>query len=430
MARLRDLVSKEVRELLRERLVLVGLIIMPALIMAVMGGLEGAAVRESVQQGLKPISVLVAFDSQPTESDLELARTIINRSNASFYPGTLHGDPSNLLVEGNYSAVIVLHRGIAENFTKGLPVSARIYVLVPAPTPEAQALALRVTSWLEAGLKALIASEVREVFPRAEPSFLESPLHANVTLVVWGKEIPESRYTGYIIALYAIPVALLILLTSAAQVGAISMGLEREAKTLEMLLASPVTHREIVLSKILGVLLTTLIGGASFSLGFLAYYESVKTALSPLGGTAVGLSGPAMAAALATLVLDLYIAAVLGLILGLGAEDVRGAQMIANYFSFLLVIPYFMVFVGYTPSPAGALGWSLLADPLYPPLLALLGAQFGKASLVVVSLGVQVLHLAVWTMAAFKLLEPERLMVGTHFLRRLVSRGGLRARSA
>jgi ABC-2 type transport system permease protein len=425
MARLGALVSKEVRELLRERLVLVGLIIMPAVIMAVMGGLQGAAVKRSVQQALKPVNVLIAFDSQPTESDLELARALARGFNASFYPGILQWDPSSLLTRGNYSAVIVFHRGIAENFSEGLPVSARVYVLVPAPTPTAQTLALRITSRLEAGLKALIAARIHEVFPRAEPSFLASPLRANVTLMVWGREVPAARYTGYIVALYAIPVALLILLTSAAQVGAISMGLEREAKTLEMLLASPVTHREVVLSKILGVLLVTLVGGASFTLGFLAYYESVKPALSPAGGGVVAsLSGAAIAAALAILVLDLYIAAVLGLILGLGAQDVRGAQMVANYFSFLLVIPYFMVFIGYIPSPTGALGWSLLADPLYPPLLALLGAQFGRANLVVASLGAQAAHLLVWTIVAFKLLEPERLVAGVPLLRRLAARRG------
>jgi ABC-2 type transport system permease protein len=431
VARLGALVSKEVRELLRERLVLVGLIIMPAIIMAVMGGLQGAAVKKSVQQALKPVSVLVAFDSQPTERDLALARAVVGGFNASFYPGILRGDPSSLLLEGGYSAVIVFHRGIAENFSEGLPVSARIYVSVPAPTPTAQTLALRVASRLEAGLKALIAARIHEVFPRAEPSFLTSPLRANVTLMVWGREVPSDRYTGYIVALYAIPVALLILLTSAAQVGAISMGLEREAKTLEMLLASPVTHREVVLSKILGVLLVTLVGGASFTLGFLIYYESVKTAFSPIGGSVtVGLSGATIAAAFSTLVLDLYIAAVLGLILGLGAQDVRGAQMVANYFSFLLVIPYFMVFIGYIPSPTGILGLSLLADPLYPPLLALLGAQFGKASLVAASLVVQAAHLIIWTLVAFKLLKPERLVAGVPFLRRLASRrGGLPARS-
>ena len=432
MARLGALVSKEVRELLRERLVLIGLIVMPALIMAVMGGLQGVAVKKSVEQAMKPVKMLIAFDAKPTEEDLKLARAVAEGLHATLYPGKLQADPTRLLVEGNYSAIIILHRGVAANFSMGLPVAASVYVLIPAPTPTAQALAARVTSELESELRALIAARAREVFPRANPSFLASPLQANVTLMVWGREVPASRYAGYMVAFYAIPVVLLILLTSAAQVGAISIGLEREAKTLEMLLASPVTHREVVLSKILGVLAVTLIGGASFSLGFLAYYTSMKEAFRAAGGGAyMGLTGGSIAAALTTLVLDLYIAAVLGLILGLGAQDVRGAQMVANYFSFLLLIPYFLVFTGYTPALAGGMGLALLVDPYYPPLLALLGAQFGKAGLVAVSLGAQVVHAITWSLVAFRLLEPERLVAGVSLFERLAARrGGLPARLA
>ena len=423
MGRLRALVVKEVRELLRERLVLVGMIIMPALIMAFMGGLQGVAVKKTVQQAAKPLHILIVFDSEPTANDTRLASILAGEMGATLETRPYRGDPAELLSSGGYSAVVVLHRGFAENFTEGLPVAAGVYVAIPSPTPMAQAFVERVTAQLTGALRALIASRVHEVFPKASASFLVEPLKAETTIVVWGREVPAHKYTGYILSLYGVPLALLILLTSATQVGAISMGLEREAKTLEMLLASPVTARDVVLSKILGVLAVTLIGGASFALGFLVYSESLRSAMgAAVPGLTGGLTPGATAVALATLVMDLYIAAVLGLILGLGAQDVKGAQMVANYFSFLLLIPYLAVFIGFVPSPTGPLGAALLADPLYPPLIALLGTQFGRPGVALAALAVQAGHLALWSLVALRLLEPERLVAGIPLLSRLAQR--------
>ena len=174
-------------------------------------------------------------------------------------------------------------------------------------------------------------------------------------------------------------------------------------------------------------------GAASFAFGLYKYYDSVRRAVEAAGGAAGGAVAiqltPGLAAvSLAALALSLYIAAVIGLILGLGAEDVRGAQLVANYFVFLLLIPYFLAFTGAAPMPDTPRGRLLLADPLYPPLVAVMGAVFGKTSFIAVAFAAQLAHLAAWTLAATRLLEPERLVAGVpilEYLRR--RRAALRA---
>ncbi len=427
MSRLRALVVKEVRGLLKERLVLVGMIIMPALIMALLGGLQGAAIHRAVNQakGMTE-SVVVAVAPNASESDKALANLVAKSLNATLVESP-NANPEELLRQG-YKAVILVEPGAWRNLSRGLQASIRVYASVPGPSPIAASTAQALGDVVADVARALVAEQCKAVLPNASASFLSKPLRAETVIVVWGREVPGERYSSYLMGLYAFPIALLILLTSAVQVGAISIGMEREAKTLEMLLASPVTPGEVVAAKILGVLAVALAGAASFGAGFAIYYHSVTSSVGAQQGLGVHVEvSPGTAAILAvTLALDLYIAGLLGLILGLGAQDVRGAQLVANYFAFLLLIPYFAVFMGLVPTPDSPEGLALLADPLYPPLLASVAAAFGRTSLAVASLAVQLIHLAVWTLVAVKLLTPERLIVGLPIRRLLRRREAMR----
>jgi ABC-2 type transport system permease protein len=428
VARLRVLVAKEVRELLRERLVLFGMIIMPALIMALLGGIQGLAAKKAVQEAVRAVeNVAIVPPQHPAPGDLDFARNLSKALNATLVEEP--GSPPESLLERGYRVVILLERGAWRNFTRGLPVAVRIYASLPGPSPTAPALVSGVESALQRVVQGLIAEGCRQAFPQASRAFVASPVRADAVLVVWGREVSQATYSSYLLGLYALPMTLIVLLTSAVQVGAISIGMEREAKTLEMLLASPITPGEIVSSKILGVLAVTLLGAASFTGGFAVYYYSFRSvmgqALGGPEGMAAGVSASTLAIALGTLALSLYIAGVLGLILGLGAQDVRGAQMVANYFTFLLMVPYFAVFVGVIPTPETPAGLALLLDPLYPPFIALVGAEFGRFTLALLALAAQGLHLIAWTLVASRLLSTERLIVGlplSRLLRRRASR--------
>ncbi len=408
--RVAALASKEVRELLRERLVLVGMVIMPALIMILLGGLEGAAIHKTVEETGRPLHVAIVFKGAPTREDLALA-SLIAKATGFQLAGILQGSPLQLLSKG-FDGVIVLEPGAASNISQGLPVSASIYVSTGSLGPSATSLYRRVEGALSRALQGVVAARVRAVLPHATPGFLSNPVRAEGVIVSWGREIPVEKYAGYLLSLYAAPLALLILITSATQVGAISIGLEREARTLEMLLASPVTSSEIVVSKILGVSAITLLGAASFGVGLAVYYKLAVRALGGLGlSIGVGLTAPHVAVAAIVVAASLYVAALLGLVLGLGAEDVRGAQMVANYLGFLLLAPYILVFLGLPLLPSGP-STALLLDPLYPPLPAVVGVYLSRPQLLFEALAAEAAHIVAWTLVAVKLLEPERLVAG------------------
>jgi len=408
---LKALVVKELRELLRERLVVIGLIVMPALIMAFMGALNSVAIKKTVEEARQPLRVAITVEGQPTTSDsrmLEELRRILNASLA-------FTEPIRLLGEG-YDAVIELAPGFSDRLLQGLPVDARVYVRLESPSPTAQARVGVVGDLVESAFRTIVLGYLKEhgLLRGATGGFLEKPVRANYSVVVWGKVIPSTRLYTYYTSLYAIPVALIIMLVAAIQAGAISMGMEREAKTIEMLLASPVSYRRIVLAKILGVLVVSLIGATGFLGGFWVYMKSLSWAVSGApraAGATRGWEPGVVAAAIASLAGDLYVAAVLGLILGLGARDLRGAQLVANNFAFLLMIPYFALFTGIAAPGTG--GWlALLADPLYPPLAALMGAQFSRHDLVALAFTAELAHIALWTLVAVRLLQPERIIAG------------------
>ncbi|MEB3851897.1 MAG: ABC transporter permease [Desulfurococcales archaeon] len=422
----RALVAKEVRGLLRERLVVMGLIVMPALIMAIMGSIQAAAVKKTVEEASTVQPAVVYYESP---EDRPIAAALAAALNASLERGSR--EDAARAVAGGYRLALVVEAGAAENLTQGRPVGVVAYYSLPGPSPAGQGALSRVSSVVRGVVRAFIAERCRQAIPGVSAELLASPARVEGYLSVWGKTIPAERYGSYLLSMYTLPVVVLVLLTSAVQVGAISIGMEREAKTLEMLLASPVTPGDVVVSKMLGVLVVALAGLASFTAGFAFYYHAVTSTLRAAGApgeavqAALRLTPQTGAVTVAALALALYTAAVLGLILGLGAQDVRGAQLVANYFAFLLLIPYFAVFVGIIP--LGARGLALLADPLYPPLTAVAAAEFGRPGLAAAALAAQAGHAALWTLAASRLLSPERLIVGLP-LSRLLARGRGRRR--
>jgi len=409
VGRLLALIAKEARELARERTVLFGLIIMPFILFSLMG----VAVSQSIEQVRKaaeaPVALAVAAEPGAGPGDRRLASLL-----ASAVNGTLvdYADPGELLASG-YDGVVVVPPGAWDNLTSGRPALVKLYVKVGGISFVSQARAAAVESLVVEAGRALLASLISQQVP-VTPQALARPLSPETTYYLRGAPLDPASFNALSSTLVFTAMVFLVMVIGGVQVAATSMGLEREAKTLEMLLSAPLTHREIVLGRIVGVALVTLAGLASYAAGLAVYMQSLRGAAEEIGAfkpEALAYVAPSLAA-------TLYTTAALGLLIGMTAQDVRGAQLVGAQTAFILALPYFASFVGLTPQPGDPAYAALLADPLYPPLAAAVAGLLGDAKSLAAAYAASAAHAAAWTIAASRLMSPERLLLGFN-LRRL-----------
>jgi len=238
--------------------------------------------------------------------------------------------------------------------------------------------------------------------------------------------------------LVALFIALILGLT-VAQVGAISVAIEREARTAEVLLSMPISKTDIVAAKLVAVILIGLISILSFIVGSALYIyvallyasrlippqpESVNIveALSSAALNAITSSLIEARLAIAILLFTVALAtinmALLGLIVGvLFAGDIRGATTSTGFLTVIVAVPaFFEMFIVGGQAPL----WVKVlfhASPLYYPYMIMRGYAVGEPMVAAVYLAVEVLYLAAIMVLAAKLISSEAMIYGRQIIK-------------
>ena len=425
-SRLWVLVRKEVRELGKERTVLFGLIIGPILLFAIMGGIAGQVAKQAEREAAAPMRIAIVYrDDQPGNITVLLARAL----NASLYTGV---DPQRLIREG-YDAVVVVGPGFEENISRGIPGGVTVIYRPSSLSIVGTARAQAVTSAIEAAVHSVVAQMVRSVLPNATARFLEEPVQARILYYFRGELIGERELQAMFMGLsLALPLAILMIGVSATQVAAVSIGIEKENRTLEKLLTLPVDRGTLMTAKILGVGLLALAGVASYGAGLLIYLRQLESSITQgqTGEAMPGVSLPpaTIAVTLAGLVAALYSSIAIGFLVGSQADSVRESQLAASYVSFLLSLPLFMLMFGLDPSRLSKAGLALVSlDPYGLLALASTASVYGDLRAAGLALAGMLVHAAFWTRLVAALLDPEQVLTGRlrSRLRRLQARARL-----
>lgn len=189
-----------------------------------------------------------------------------------------------------------------------------------------------------------------------DPAVVRQPITVSDHVIVGDREadVSISDVIGFVQSqTFFIPIILFVVIVFAAQMIATSIASEKENKTLETLLTSPVSRQSIVTAKLLAAGLVALLFASVYMVGFRSYMdgvtggglsvatpENVTLALTTLGlkfGTLqyflLGLS----------LFFGILSALAIALILGAFAEDVKSIQGVTTPLMVLVMIPYFLV---------------------------------------------------------------------------------------
>jgi len=199
----------------------------------------------------------------------------------------------------------------------------------------------------------------------------------------------------------SMPMTLMILLIMAGQLAATSVAMEKEQKTLEVLLTLPVRRINILIGKLSGVILVSLFATVSYLVGFTFYFNSLGVGGNRADLAAWGLSPePAGIVLLAvTLLLSFVSALSLAVLLSVFTKDVRSAQSLMGVLYIPVMVPALvLMFAPLSVLPAG-LQAILLAIPFSYPIIA--SQALYTQQYLVVALGI--IYQAVFTAAVLAL---------------------------
>ncbi|MDW8034682.1 MAG: ABC transporter permease, partial [Nitrososphaerota archaeon] len=148
-----------------------------------------------------------------------------------------------------------------------------------------------------------------------------------------------------------VPMLLFILSISVVQIAATATAVENEEKTLETLLTLPVSRYEILVAKLLGSSIISVIGGLLFTIGFIIYFESMlkMPGMSVLTGVSQMLPSAPIEGFLLlaiSLIISILFITSLGVVIGALSSDVRMANSLLGVVIVPIMIPFFLILYG------------------------------------------------------------------------------------
>ncbi|MGB9135130.1 MAG: ABC transporter permease [Candidatus Bathyarchaeia archaeon] len=399
-----NVVIKELKELLRDPKILIGIIIVPLLMFPIMGFVIRGSM-ESTQQRLQNLQVgLADFDhGEIAENLTRFYEDILNVTIVDINASTLDEAVEVLQTETNATELIVILQGVTENVTQGRPAEIEVYSVFSG------------TGGIAETASSSIVSGYLELFKR---SLSPDPFQTVPKSIIKGEpaDVPPSMLFSLMYSqVFALPVTISMLLVFSMQIAATSVASEKEEKTLETLLSLPISRFTILLGKLAGSIIVAAVGAVAIIVGFNYYMESFM--FMGQAGVTVDLAALGLAPTLlgyavlgASVFMSLLSALALAIIISAFSEDVRGAQSIVGYLYVIIMLPMFIImFTDFNSLPLAA-RIALLAIPYTHPMLAAQATFTGNYLIAVVG----VVYIALFTVAllyvAARLFATEKIL--------------------
>jgi len=343
-----NLLTKEIKELLRDPKILVGTVLMPVIMFGLLGAVFSTSI-SSTQEAAKNISIIVVDEDKGAVS--------------SYFKSFMEGSPEfkfkiyysdglddalQKLPQYNASGVVLLPKGLSENISKGMRGQIKAYVAISTLSVVEQGKASVFQSFLEAFNKVLSLQIIAGSIPSKDPTFVSNPILGGYYTYFNGKVLdfsPQMIFGTLSTQVMMMPIVIMIMLFTTMTMAATAVAIEKETKTLETLLTLPVNRVTILVGKLSGSLFVAILGTISYVIGFNYYMTSltggIGAELEKIDLSALGLSITPVGYALLGMVFFISIVATLALAVSFSvfSEDVRSAQTSMSYIYIVILVP-------------------------------------------------------------------------------------------
>jgi len=429
------LVEKEVKDLLRDPRIYVGLVV-PLLMFPLMGYLIEASMKGVTDVRIKglPVGVL-DLDEGPIGQSLVLYLESVG-TNVTVLAGQLVPALEECRANG-LRALVVIPPEFTANITSARRAALATYYLVESPTLSDVAVSEGIRALLETYSMYLSDIIIASRSPGLSPDFARDPVVLYSSSVIRGQrfDLPPGAILGLLSTQgLFVPMIMFVLSLVVAQIAATATAVENEEKTLETLLTFPIERVQILTGKLAGSLAVAVAGAAIYVVGFMFYMSSMSSSL-PLGPSGAAIAPgfrpfiePPLEAyvflAVSILCAILFTTS-LGVIIGALSSDVRIATSMIGVIVVPTLIPFLVISFGANisvlPLPLQLLVYAL---PTAYPILASREILFGAIpSEVIIGIPYSLMLTSVVIYGASKLFYPDRLLALQHRIISLTRKG-------
>ncbi len=421
---LRNIIAKEVKELIRDPRILLGIVLVPLLMFPLMGLMIRTS-QEAAMESMKNLSVAVIdLDNDVFAQNLTDFMEFYGNLKVETLDASSIDEVARDVQDSNVTAVIVIPEDFSENLTNGVRVELKVYgVFRGGGIAEGGAFSA-VNSPLQYFEQRLVNQKLEEAL--LDPELVLNPIEISPKSIVKGEPVDVSPDTLFAVAMtqfLGFPLAIMMLIILAMQLAATSVASEKEEKTLETLLSLPISRFTLLMGKLTGSVIVAVLGAVATIVGILYYMGSfafgastqMMVDLSAIG-LAPGLFGYAVLGL--SLFVSLLSALALAVVVSVFAEDVRGAQALLSFAYLPLFIPMLVLMFTDINALPPTLRIVLLAIPFTHPMLAARAMTTGDYFTAIWGIG----YVAMFTLAilyvAARIFATEKILTMQLRLRR------------
>jgi len=411
------LLKKEIRELLTPQMLIP--MIITALLFVVIGNVIGKEQRKSQQP-----QTLAILDQDESET----SKAMINSLPPQLFKIDLRTKESieqaiKDAKDKKYTLLLVIPAGLEKGLKEFKPQEIKTYSILRnfslTDISKATILNTAISSINEFISNQLLAKKIGSL----NPLELKNPIRSNEFVIIGDREanISSQQVMTFMSSQTTfIPIILFLVIILAAQLIALAVATEKENKTLETLLSTPVNRKYIVAAKLIGAAIVSLLMVAIYIIG-LNYFKS--------GITGGALQLPSTETANAALQkLDLFfspldylflgttiffsiIAALsIAIILGAFAQDSKSVQGVITPLMILIMIPYFLVLFIDINSVSPLIKYLIYAIPFSHAFLAAPNIMLRNYDAVFFGIVYQFAFFLVFVYIAAKIFSSDRIV--------------------
>ena len=414
MNKFKNLLMKEIRELLTKQLV--ASLLMTMGLFYFIGNMAKSEAKKAAAS--QKIAVLDLDGSEMSAGLLANMRTM--NFAVDKFSGTNKDAAIRTAKAGDTSLLLVIPAGFGESVAKFETKEIESYTILRGFSIGG----IRNSAILEAVVrtinKYLSDNFLKAQIPDLDPENVKNPIKTKDFIVVKDRMAEGSATAVYSFVSsqsILVPVILMMIIIYSSQMVISAIAMEKQNKTLETLLTVPIRRTSIVTTKMLAAGIVGLASAVIYMFGFKSYMGGMTGGMSAGSGVQgiiqqLGLSlntGGYLVLGV-SLFFAILCALALATILGVMAEDFRSAQMLIMPLIFLVMIPYFLSFFADFRTlslPVKILVWAI---PFSHPFLATQNIILGNTQGILFGIAYMAVFFIVLVVIAARIFSTDRVL--------------------
>lgn len=409
------LLKKELKELLTLQ------IIAPLILTAVLFIFIGNLLGKEQEKNKQPQDVIVLNKDQSAISE-ELI-SILGKNNLNIEtvsPSTSAEDALDQAKNQNKVALIIIPENFSSSILNSEKKTLEMYTIIRNFSMMGGQKYGMVVAAVQSSNEVLSNMVMQKFVGSADPTILKNPLRLNEHIVVGQK---QANISPAVVMSFVsqqtmfIPIILFFVIIMASQMIATAIANEKENKTLETLLSSPVDRRLIVIAKMAAAGIVALLASLVYIYGFRSYMQGVvggegmakdvSEVIQNLGLT-FNIQGYILLGL--SLFVGILVALAIALILGAFAEDVKSTAGLTTPLMVLVMIPYFLTLFLDINSLSPTLRYLTYAIPFSHIFLAAPNIFLGHYLPVILGIIYQAIVFVVFAFIAARIFSSDLIM--------------------